>query len=394
MPETTPLSLRKHITIFGNTNAGKSTLFNMLLEQDLAIVSNQAGTTTDPVTKAMELIGFGPVAITDTAGLGDDTVLGEKRRQKTLHALMKTDFAIYCADALAFSRADYEKAQKQFLQFEISHLLVFTKCDAASDDTLAALQKQFPGAFFFSGTKEGADALKAVLVSELRKMGDSEPALLEGMAKAGDTVVLVAPIDSAAPKGRLILPQVQMIRDCLDQGVKCMVVKDTELCEALAELAKVDLVITDSQAFAYVGSVVPSDVRLTSFSILMARQKGDILGFVEGAKAAKTLRDGANILIAEGCTHNKTHEDIGTVKIPNLLRAKAGKDFRFTHYCGADFPENLSGFDLVVHCGGCMLNRKTMLSRQLVCKAAGVPMTNYGILIAALTGVLDRCCYE
>lgn len=386
--EKTPLAFRTHITIFGNTNAGKSSLFNKLLGQDMAIVSDVGGTTTDPVTKAMELIPYGPIALTDTAGLGDMSEIGEQRVKKTAKALEKTDFALYAADCTDFDEAAYEEAKKQFEKKKIDHLLVFTKSDLGAD----GLKERYPDAVFVSVNDDNSiENLKTVLRERLSKIAPEENTMIGGLLPSGSNVVLVIPIDSEAPKGRLILPQVQLIRDCLDHGMKCIVTRDTELEETLGEQKKVDLVVTDSQAFKFVASVVPEEIPLTSFSMLMARMKGDLKKLIEGADAIAGLKDGSRILMAEACTHNSSHEDIGRVKIPRLLRARTGKDLSFDYYVHQDFPENITDYDLVIHCGGCMINARSMKNRIDFCLENGVPITNYGVVLAYANGILERC---
>ena len=385
--EKTPLAFRTHVTIFGNTNAGKSSLFNKLIGHDMAIVSDKGGTTTDPVTKAMELLPYGPIALTDTAGLGDTTEIGEQRVKKTAKALEKTDFALYAADCSDFDEAAYEEAKAQFEKKKIGHLLVFTKSDLGRGD----LEKRYPDAVFVSVDDDASiEKLKECLQNHLGKIAPEENTMIGGLLPAGSNVVLVVPIDSEAPKGRLILPQVQFLRDCLDHGMKCIVTRDTELEEVLSEQNKINLVVTDSQAFKFVASVVPEKIPLTSFSMMMARMKGDLKKLIEGADAIENLKDGSKILMAEACTHNSSHEDIGRVKIPKLLRAHTGKELSFEYYVHQDFPENLDEYDLVIHCGGCMINSRSMENRIEFCRENGVPITNYGVVLAYVNGILDR----
>lgn len=384
--EKTPLSLRTHITIFGNTNSGKSSLFNKIIGQEMAIVSEQEGTTTDPVTKAMELIGFGPVALTDTAGWGDTTQIGDKRQEKTNKLLDRTDFAVYTADITAFDRTAYEDALAEFDRRKIPHMLVFTKSDLGKPDL-----KEFTDAVCVSVKDDKSiEELRNKLIKKLTKTVKEEKSLLGGLLLPGATVVLVIPIDSEAPKGRLILPQVQLIRDCLDNGMRAVCVRDTELAKTLDELKKIDLVVTDSQIFKKVSEIVPESIKLTSFSMLLANAKGDIKTLSEGAKALDTLPDKARILMAEACTHNTSHEDIGRVKIPGMLRKYTGKELEFEYSVHHDFPDDLSDYDLVIHCGGCMLNAKTMQNRIEYCKKAGVPVTNYGVVLSYASGILTR----
>ena len=384
--EKTPLSLRTHITIFGNTNSGKSSLFNKIIGQEMAIVSEQEGTTTDPVTKAMELIGFGPVALTDTAGWGDTTQIGDKRQEKTNKLLDRTDFAVYTADITAFDRTAYEDALAEFDRRKIPHMLVFTKSDLGKPDL-----KEFTDSVCVSVKDDKSiEELRYKLIKKLTKTVKEEKSLLGGLLLPGATVVLVIPIDSEAPKGRLILPQVQLIRDCLDNGMRAVCVRDTELAKTLDELKKIDLVVTDSQIFKKVSEIVPESIKLTSFSMLLANAKGDIKTLSEGAKALDTLPDKARILMAEACTHNTSHEDIGRVKIPGMLRKYTGKELEFEYSVHHDFPDDLSDYDLVIHCGGCMLNAKTMQNRIEYCKKAGVPVTNYGVVLSYASGILTR----
>lgn len=384
--EKTPLSLRTHITIFGNTNSGKSSLFNKIIGQEMAIVSEQEGTTTDPVTKAMELIGFGPVALTDTAGWGDTTQIGDKRQEKTNKLLDRTDFAVYTADITAFDRTAYEDALAEFDRRKIPHMLVFTKSDLGKPDL-----KEFTDSVCVSVKDDKSiEELRNKLIKKLTKTVKEEKSLLGGLLLPDATVVLVIPIDSEAPKGRLILPQVQLIRDCLDNGMRAVCVRDTELAKTLDELKKIDLVVTDSQIFKKVSEIVPESIKLTSFSMLLANAKGDIKTLSEGAKALDTLPDKARILMAEACTHNTSHEDIGRVKIPGMLRKYTGKELEFEYSVHHDFPDDLSDYDLVIHCGGCMLNAKTMQNRIEYCKKAGVPVTNYGVVLSYASGILTR----
>lgn len=384
--EKTPLSLRTHITIFGNTNSGKSSLFNKIIGQEMAIVSEQEGTTTDPVTKAMELIGFGPVALTDTAGWGDTTQIGDKRQEKTNKLLDRTDFAVYTADITAFDRTAYEDALAEFDRRKIPHMLVFTKSDLGKPDL-----KEFTDSVCVSVKDDKSiEELRNKLIKKLTKTVKEEKSLLGGLLLPGATVVLVIPIDSEAPKGRLILPQVQLIRDCLDNGMRAVCVRDTELAKTLDELKKIDLVVTDSQIFKKVSEIVPESIKLTSFSMLLANAKGDIKTLSEGAKALDALPDKARILMAEACTHNTSHEDIGRVKIPGMLRKYTGKELEFEYSVHHDFPDDLSDYDLVIHCGGCMLNAKTMQNRIEYCKKAGVPVTNYGVVLSYASGILTR----
>lgn len=353
----------------------------------MAIVSEKRGTTTDPITKAMELIPYGPVALTDTAGLGDTTDIGSKRAEKTKKILDRTDFAIYAADCSGFPEKDFQKALKWFNERRIGHLLVFTKSDLGSEN----LQRTYPDAVFVSvKDPESVEALKNRLQEELSKITPAEETMIGDLLPPLSTVVMVVPIDSEAPKGRLILPQVQFLRDCLDHGIRCVVTRDTELSQTLAELNKVDLVVTDSQAFKFAASVVPEDIMLTSFSMMTAKMKGDLHRLIAGADAIASLKDGSRILMAEACTHSSSHEDIGRVKIPALLKKRTGKDLKFDFCVHHDFPDNLADYDLVIHCGGCMINSRSMKNRIDFCVKNGVPITNYGVVLAYVNEILER----
>lgn len=381
--EKTPISLRKHVAIFGKTNAGKSTLFNALLGQDVSIVSEISGTTTDPVIKATELIPYGPIALIDTAGLGDESELGEKREAKTKGVLSRVDLIVYVRDIQSFN--------EPCIKFDLPTIMVYTKCDLEDKDVVFEHKKRDLESVFISDySEEELGALKDKIISELKKQERDDETLLGNVLMPNSTVVMVVPIDDAAPKGRLILPQVQAIRDCLDNGIKAMVVKPEMLKETLSELEKVDLVVTDSQAFKLVSEIVPSGIPLTSFSMLLANQKGNIAQFFEGTKIIPFLNDGDEVLFLEACTHNTTHEDIGRVKIPNLLTKKTGKSLKFTYLSGYDFPKDIEKYKLVIHCGGCMINRREIQSRLGILKERNIPVTNYGVVLAYLNGILDR----
>ncbi len=385
--EKTPLSLRTHVSIFGNTNSGKSSLFNKLIGQDMAIVSQSEGTTTDPVTKAMELIPYGPIALTDTAGWGDMTELGNMRQKKTNDVLNRADFAIYTADATDFDESQYKRACEVFNKKKIGHMLVFTKSDLGIPDCL----KDYPDAVSVSVNNEKSiEKLKSELIFRLHKNIKSEKSIIGHLLPEGATVVLVVPIDSEAPKGRLILPQVQLIRDCLDNGMRAVCVRDTELQKTMKDMGNIDLVVTDSQVFAKLSEIVPENIKLTSFSMLMAHSKCDINILYEGASAIAKLKDESRILMAEACTHNASHEDIGRVKIPNKLMEYTKKKLQFDYCVHNDFPDDLSGYDLVIHCGGCMLNSKAMQNRVEYCISRGVPVTNYGVVLSYLSGISKR----
>ena len=383
--ENTPLAFRTYVTIFGNTNAGKSALFNKLIGQDMAIVSPVSGTTTDPVTKAIELLPYGPVALTDTAGLGDFSAIGAERMKKTKKLLDRTDYALYAADSTNFDEAAYLAARKEFDGLHIPHLLIFTKSDLPSQTAL------YPDAPRVSAEDPASVArLKTKLIEALDKLKPQEETMVGNLLPAGSTVLLIIPIDSEAPKGRLILPQVQLLRDCLDHGIKCIVCRDTELEDTLREYPRIDLAVTDSQVFSFADRIVPPEIKLTSFSMLMANMKCGLQEFIQGTEAIDCLKDGSRVLMAEACTHNASHEDIGRVKIPNLLKKRTGKDLHFDFYAYHDFPADLEKYDLVVHCGGCMINARSMQNRVEFCQKAGVPITNYGVVLAYASGILDR----
>ncbi len=383
----TPTGNRSHIAIYGNRNSGKSSLFNQIIGQNIAIVSNVKGTTTDPVKKNMELLPFGPVVFIDTAGLDDEGLLGELRVEASEKILQRTDLAIYVHDSTNLDFDSFEKLKKEFKRFKINYLEVFNKIDLLEKEQLKQLQEKYPSALFLSSFNDKAVLnLKDKLVAILRK-NEEEETLIGDLVPYNGKIVLVVPIDSEAPKGRIILPQVQVIRDALDHGIKTYILRDTELEEGLKDLQDIDLVITDSQAFKQVSKIVKK-TPLTSFSILLARQKGDLAVFEAGASKIASLKKGARVLISESCTHNHSHEDIGRVKIPTLLNKKLGHQLNYDFKMGHDFPKELN-YDLVIHCGSCMFNKKTMLSRIALCKENNVPITNYGVVLAYLNGILD-----
>lgn len=387
---TTPNANRKHIGIYGNTNSGKSSLMNKILGQDISLVSNVEGTTTDPVQKAMEFIPFGPILLIDTAGLEDKSQLGEIRVRKSLDYLKRLDFAIYVVDGKNLDIDTYKKWKREANKYNIKHMVVVNKLDRLSEDEIHNINNIFDNPLFVSAIKnENLDKLKEELITNLEQDEEDKP-IVGDLLSYGSTVILVVPIDSEAPKGRIILPQVQVIRDCLDHGIKTYVVRDTELEEALKEIKNVDLVITDSQAFKEVDKIVPKNINLTSFSILFARQKGELSDFLDGAKKLKDLKPGDNILICESCTHNISHEDIGRVKIPKMLNKIAGGDLNLEYKVGYDFKEDVEKYDMVIHCGACMVNRKSVVNKINLCKEKNIPITNYGLVIAYFTGILDR----
>ncbi len=395
--QKTPISNRHHITVFGSTNAGKSALVNALSGSEVSIVSDISGTTTDPVQKAVELLDFGPVVFVDTAGLNDTSSLGAERIKRSHKVLDRSDFALYLLDGAALgdkvSREEdaYQEFKRTLDSKEIPHLLLMSKSDLLNQEEIKLWMDKYPGIVFVSIEEDSSiSALRQVLIEQLKKTQVDEAGLLDGLLSYGDTVVLVAPIDSEAPKGRLILPQVQTIRAALDLGVRCMMTSEVQLAKVLDELPKVDLVITDSQAFHEVAKIVPESIPLTSFSILMARQKGQFPSLVSAVSAIDKLVDGDKILIAEACSHNKSHEDIGSVKIPTALRKKTGKNLVFEYVVGRDFPSDLSPYALVVHCGSCMITATEFKNRFLYAEERGVPMTNYGTVLAYVSGILER----
>lgn len=391
---TTPAAERIHIGIFGRRNAGKSSLINALTSQDLAIVSEQKGTTTDPVYKAMELLPLGPVMIIDTPGIDDEGQLGRQRIDKAYQVLNKTDIALLVVDAAAGLAKEDKELWQQIQRKGLPAILVLNKME-----TLAEMQQAIVTAGALTLTKSCflVSAKTGQNIRELKeaiaaiKPRETERQLVGDLLKPLDTVILVTPIDSAAPKGRLILPQQQVLRNVLDNNGIAMVVQETELAQALLKLAEPPrLVITDSQAFAKVSQIVPPSVPLTSFSILMARYKGSLYNAVKAVRALDSIADGDKILISEGCTHHRQCQDIGTVKMPNWIRAYTKAEPQFVFTSGTEFPQNLSPYKLVVHCGACMLNEKEMQYRNKIALEQNVPMTNYGIAIAYMHGILKR----
>lgn len=402
----TPSGERIHIGFFGRRNAGKSSLVNAVTGQELAVVSEQKGTTTDPVYKAMELLPLGPVMIIDTPGFDDEGSLGELRVKKTKQVLNKTDVAVLVVDATESLGPCDRELITLFRQKELPYIIAVNKADLTGDpeELVGKVSEQIKD----DGTgKEAVGGASAVVaVSALKTQGiyelketigklaaeeENDKRLVGDLVKPGDLVVLVVPIDSAAPKGRLILPQQQAIRDLLEAGVASVVVRESELDDTLKRLGqKPVMVITDSQAFEEVAKIVPEDVTLTSFSILMARYKGLLDLAVDGVKAIDKLKDGDRVLISEGCTHHRQCDDIGTVKIPRWLKQHTGKELIIETSSGMGFPEELSPYAMIIHCGGCMLNEKEIRYRMKCAKDAGVPITNYGIVIAYMKGILQR----
>lgn len=377
---------RVHIGFFGLRNAGKSSLVNAVTGQRLSVVSEVKGTTTDPVQKAMELLPMGPVVIIDTPGIDDEGELGEMRVARAKQILRKSDIAILVVDAQKGLQTADRELFELFAKRKLPYLIVFNKAD---------LLTQFPPEteheiYVSAETGAGIHELKEKMAA-LAKSAESDRKIVSDLTKPGDTVVLVVPIDSAAPKGRLILPQQQTLRELLEAGVLSVVVRESELEMALAAL-KVPprLVVTDSQAFGEVSKIVPESIPLTSFSILFARYKGDLATVISGAAKLDRLQDGDKILISEGCTHHRQCEDIGTVKLPGWIDGYTGKSLSYSFTSGTEFPDDVTEYSLVVHCGGCMLNEREMKSRLDHCTRQGVPITNYGIAIAQMHGILKR----
>ena len=395
-----PSSERTHIGIFGKRNAGKSSVINAITGQSLAIVSDIKGTTTDPVLKSMELLPLGPVVLIDTPGLDDEGDLGHLRIQKAYQILNKTDIALLVIDGTAGMTAEDYQILDRIRAKNIPYLIVFNKVDLAPDaDTSDAAPSN-------ADTSDTADAANVIWVSavtglhiqELKERlatllpdEDSGKTILGDLIRPSDFIILVVPIDKAAPKGRLILPQQQTIRDILDHNAISIVVKETDLKHTLETLGKKPaLVITDSQVFDKAAADTPSDIPLTSFSILFARYKGNLKTLVDGARMLRHLENGDKILISEGCTHHRQCDDIGTVKLPRLIRNYTGKELEFEFTSGTEFPFSLEKYRLIVHCGGCMLNEREMKYRIRCAEDAGIPITNYGTAIACMKGILER----
>lgn len=391
----TPSSERVHIGFFGRRNAGKSSVLNAVTGQDLAVVSDVKGTTTDPVQKSMELLPLGPVVVIDTPGIDDEGELGALRVKKSYQVLNKSDAAVLVVDAsLGLCEEDFafiEHIQKK----QIPYTVAFNKSDLAPSASLAKdLQylKEHQIDFVFVSTADlsGIDTLKEKIAT-LAKTEDTKLRIVADLIHPSDFVVLVVPIDKAAPKGRLILPQQQTIRDILEADATAIVVKEYELRDTLAHLGKKPrLVITDSQVFAKVSADTPADIMLTSFSILFARYKGNLPALIKGVTALEQIEDGDKILVSEGCTHHRQCDDIGSVKLPRWIRQYTGKEPEFVFSSGTEFPADLSPYKLIVHCGGCMLNEREMKYRLACAKDQNIPMTNYGILIAYIQGILKR----
>lgn len=392
--EKAPKSMRLHIGIFGKRNVGKSSLINAITNQNISIVSEIAGTTTDAVEKSMEMLPLGPVTLIDTAGIDDVGELGEQRVKKSEQIVERTDVALIVCDFEGWS--DYEKnLAKTFNEKKIPIVAVINKNDVEeiSEKKFEEIKTETTYQISLSAKndKDVTAKVKEALIRIAPEDFINPPAILENLVEPDDTVILVTPIDKEAPKGRLILPQVNVLRELLDNRCVSVVVTEHNLKQAIDSLKNPPkLVITDSQAFKIVSEITPSDIPLTSFSILFARLKGDLKTFVDGVRAIEKLNDGDKILICESCSHHAIEDDIGRVKIPNLIKKKTGKTLTFEHVASHDMIKNISDYKMIIHCGGCMTNRREILSRIAKSKSAGVPITNYGITISYCLGILDR----
>lgn len=380
-----PAGERIYIGFFGQVNAGKSSLVNKVTNQEISVVSSQKGTTTDLVQKNMELLPLGAVTIIDCPGFGDDTEIGALRMKKAKRAINYTDIAVLVVDAMVGMNTDDKKLIELFKNKNIPYIIAYTKADL-----LEKIPDSDKNEIFVSAESgQNIEKLKEMLAGVMPQ--NKEKKILEGLVKKDDTVILVIPIDEAAPKGRIILPQQQVLRELLDIGATAICCKDTELSKALEKLKNPpELVITDSQSFGKVSAILAKEIKLTSFSILFARYKGELGILLSGASALDTLKDGAKVLISEGCTHHRQCGDIGSVKLPAWIKNYTGKNIEFSFTSGMEFPEDLSGYDLIIHCGGCMLNQKEMKSRLTLSKDENVPITNYGMVISKVNGILER----
>lgn len=384
----TPSANRTHIAFFGMRNAGKSSLMNAVTGQNIAVVSEIKGTTTDPVLKSMELLPLGPVTVIDTAGLDDSGTLGRLRTEKTMQILRRTDIAVLVINAMYGMTSFDEEILNQINEQQIPYVLAYNKIDLKPDlkQQLSADERTV---FVSAATGEGINELKEKLTHFAKTK--QEKFILKDIIAPKDTVVLVIPIDKAAPKGRLILPQQQVIRELLDIGATAVMTQDDNLADTLNNLkTKPRLVITDSQAFAKVNKIVPQETELTSFSILFSRYKGNLKRQVSAVKILDTIKDGDKILIAEGCTHHRQCDDIGTVKLPNWIKKYTKAEPQFIFTSGTKFPHDLSAYKLIIHCGGCMLNEREMQSRLKAAQKQHIPMSNYGTAIAYMNGILQR----
>ena len=389
----TPSSERVHIGIFGKRNAGKSSLINAITGQNLAIVSEAKGTTTDPVYKAMELLPLGPVMIIDTPGIDDEGVLGSLRIQKAYQVLNKTDIALVIIDAAVGPSAEDLRLIKRINAKKIPLLIVINKCETINEDKKTAYQALLPnGKLLFVSAEQKLNIFELKeAIAQTVPADENKAQIVADLLSPSDFVVLVVPIDSAAPKGRLILPQQQTIRDILEADAAAIVVKENELTNTLQNLGKrPKLVITDSQVFKKVAAETPADILLTSFSILFARYKGNLQTSVQGVTALENLEDGDKILVGEGCTHHRQCDDIGTVKLPRWIKEYTGKNPEFIFTSGTEFPLDLSPYKMIIHCGACMLNEREMQYRIKCAADQNIPFTNYGITIAYINGILKR----
>jgi len=393
---STPLGERTHIGIFGRTNAGKSSLINAITGQNHAIVSPVAGTTTDPVSKTMEILPLGPVVLIDTPGLDDDSELGVLRTAKTYDILERTDIALIVVDASIGISSYEESLYSEINSRAIPVIIVYNKGDMVKDDHVVAGSKLIPAdisSILISSVNRSNIKELIIMISGLKPESLKNRPIISDLVKNGDFVVLVVPIDDAAPKGRLILPQQQTIRELLEAGAASIVVRETELEDTLAKLGrKPDIVVTDSQAFAYVSKIVPGDIYLTSFSILMARHKGNLKDAIDGSRMLDNISNNDTIVISEGCTHHRQCGDIGTQKLPALIRKHTGANPSFIFTSGNQFcdMDEIKNIKLIIHCGGCMLNDREMKHRYETAKSNGIPVTNYGIAIAHMNGILKR----
>ncbi len=391
--QKSPKGMRLHIGIFGRRNVGKSSFLNAFTGQNVSIVSEVAGTTTDPVEKAMEILPVGPVLFIDTAGIDDIGALGEMRIEKSRKVIQRTDVAVLITDAGQWD--DFETEMLDWFANEnLPTIVIFNKTDLSTPPAKALellASRKIPWIKTVANQGIGQTDFRQVLIDTIPDEFIAPGSIIGDLVEPGEVIILVVPIDLEAPKGRLILPQVQTIRDILDSDACCAVVKERELREMLNNLKKKPaLVVTDSQAFLKVDGDTPPDIPLTSFSILFARFKGDLVSFAKGAKAIENLQPGDKILMAEGCTHHPIGEDIGRVKIPRWLTQYVGGKLAFDTHSGRDFPDNLSEYKMVIHCGSCTFNRRQLLSRIMQCNKAGVPITNYGMAISYSLGIFDR----
>lgn len=386
----TPSAERLHIGFFGIRNAGKSSVVNAVTNQDLSIVSDTKGTTTDPVKKAMELLPLGPVVIIDTPGIDDEGDLGAQRIQKSKKALRTCDLAVLVVDATRGMQPADTELMDSFKRRKIPYVIAFNKADVLANEARTAFALNKNEILVSAQTGEGIYGLKELLGSYAEKATD-EKHVIADLLNEDDLVILVIPIDSSAPKGRIILPQQMVLRDALDAHAICLTCQPENLQATLDSCARrPKLVVTDSQAFKQVAQIVPRDILLTSFSILMARYKGNLEDYAAGAAYLRRLTNESAVLIGEGCTHHRQCDDIGTVKIPHWIRSFTNAEPHFDFTSGAGFPESLEGYDLVIHCGGCMLNDREMRYRVASCRDAGIPIVNYGIAIAEMHGILQR----